>query len=87
MVRSSLASSGEQSGNVGADHQIVAIRQASVKRASASARQTSSMGALFRRPALSFVAATEGAGDLRMFTLSADTIKAPGLAEAFAVCP
>src|SRR6267154_3977613 len=74
----SLAARGEQSGNAG--HQTVAIRKTRTKSASTSAIQTTSTGAASLLPAGgdAFLAVTEAAAGLRMFTPSpsAQTTKA-----------
>src|ERR1700687_6442309 len=70
-----------------ADHQILAIRAARARSASASARQTSSVGASPGRAAgrEAFLAATGAASGLRIFTPSGSgrNNKGPGLPEAF----
>src|SRR5450759_932982 len=92
-VAPSLAAGDEQSGNVGTGHQTLAIRAASASSASASARQTSSVGALPRLPAGTdvFLAATAAAAGLRMFTIYATRAgrndKGPGIARAFDARP
>jgi hypothetical protein len=69
-------------------HQMVAIRKARAKSASASAMQTTRTGASSRLAAVkeAFLAATGAAAGLRMFTPSAcgGDNKGPGIAEAFA---
>src|ERR1700686_1879087 len=80
-----LALRNEQSGNGGRLHQMLAIRNASIKSASASARQTSSTGVSPLLPAGTdtLLTATEAASGLRMFTplISGRNNKGPGYTE------
>jgi hypothetical protein len=66
----------------GTDHQILAIRTARARSASASATETNATDASYRLPAGkdAFLAAAEAASDLRIYAISlgpADTTKAP----------